>query len=91
MKYPKEVLKVVLEDQNYIEKQLFKVASLPLTEENYPDGFDIMIREWDKSTKWLAITADQLRKIEAVLRFNPKWLDVTPEQMKKIEAGMRGD
>jgi hypothetical protein len=68
MKYPKEVLKVVQQDQQFIEKQLFKVASLPLTEENYPDGFDIMIREWDKSTKWLAITAEQMKKIEAVLR-----------------------
>ena len=68
MKYPKEALKVVQQDQKYIEKQLFQVDSLPLTEENYPDGFDIMIREWDKNTKWLAITAEQMKKIEAVLR-----------------------
>ena len=64
MTYPKEVLA----KQNYIEQQLFQVASLPLTEENYPYGFDMQICQGGKKTNYLKVTAEQMIKIEAVLR-----------------------
>ena len=55
--------------QNYIEQQLFKVAPLPLTEENFPYGFDIQIYSCKgKATNYLRITPQQMAKIEAVLR-----------------------
>lgn len=54
--------------QNYIEQQLFKVAPLPLTEENFPYGFDIQICSKGKATNYLRITPQQMAKIEAVLR-----------------------
>jgi hypothetical protein len=55
-------------EQNYIEQQLFQVASLPLTEENYPYGFDMQICQGGKKTNYLKVTAEQMIKIEAVLR-----------------------
>ena len=63
MKYPKEVLA----KQNYMEQQLFQVAPLLLTEENYPYGFDIQICAKGKATNYLRITAAQMVKIEDVL------------------------
>ena len=56
--------------QRYIEQQLFQVAPLPLTEENYPYGFDIQIYASGKgkTTNYLKVTAEQMKKIEAVLR-----------------------
>lgn len=54
--------------QNYIEQQLFQVAPLPLTEENYPYGFDIKIcTSGAKATYYLRITPEQMKKIEDVL------------------------
>jgi len=35
---------MTLAEINYIEQQLFQVAPLPLTEENFPYGFDIRFR-----------------------------------------------
>ena len=64
MTYPKEVLA----KQNYIEQQLFQVAPLTLTEENYPYGFDMQICQRGKATNYLRITVEQMIKIEAVLR-----------------------
>ena len=55
-------------EQNYIEQQLFQVAPLPLTEENFPHGFDIQIQTLGKKTNFLRINAEQMQKIEAVLR-----------------------
>jgi hypothetical protein len=67
MKYPKEVLAT----RNYLEKQLFQVAPLPLTEENFPYGFDIKISTTsmgsDKATNYIRITPEQMKKIEDVL------------------------
>ena len=58
--------------QRYIEQQLFQVAPLPLTEENFPYGFDIKICSTsmgsDRATNYLRITHEQMKKIEAVLR-----------------------
>ena len=54
--------------QIYIEQQLFHVAPLPLTEENYPYGFDMLIRQKGKKTNYLKVSAEQLQKIEAILR-----------------------
>jgi hypothetical protein len=60
-------------EQIYIEKQLFQVAPLPLTEENFPFGFDIKISTTingcgsDKATNYLRITPEQMKKIEDVL------------------------
>jgi hypothetical protein len=54
--------------QRYIEQQLFQVAPLPLTEENFPYGFDIQICAKGKATNYLKVTAEQMVKIEAVLR-----------------------
>ena len=63
---------MTLAEQNYIEQQLFQVAPLPLTEENFPYGFDIKICSTsmgsDRATNYLRITAEQMKKIEAVLR-----------------------
>ena len=67
MKYPKEVLAT----RNYLEKQLFQVAPLPITEENFPYGFDIKISTTsngsDKATNYIRITLEQMKKIEDVL------------------------
>ncbi len=67
-KFPKEVLAT----RNYLEKQLFQVAPLPLTEENFPYGFDIKISTTtsygtDRATNCLRITPEQMKKIEDVL------------------------
>lgn len=53
---------------DYIDAQLFQVAPLPLHNDNYPYGFDIQIRSPGKKTNFLKITAEQLKKIEDVLR-----------------------
>lgn len=54
---------------NYIEQQMFQVAPLPLTEDNFPYGFDIQIRSaGGRKTNFLKITPEQFRKIEDVLR-----------------------
>jgi hypothetical protein len=58
---------MTLAEQNYIEKQLFQVAPLPLTEENFPYGFDIKISTKGKATNYLRITPEQMKKIEDVL------------------------
>ena len=55
--------------QNYIEQQLFQVAPLPLTEENYPYGFDLKISGGSgKPTNFLRITPQQMAAIETILR-----------------------
>jgi hypothetical protein len=67
MKYPKEVLAT----RNYLEKQLFQVSPLPITEENFPYGFDIKISTTsmgsDRATNYIRITPEQMKKIEDVL------------------------
>ena len=66
-KFPKEVLAT----RNYLEKQLFQVAPLPITEENFPYGFDIKISTTsngcDRATNYIRITPEQMKKIEDVL------------------------
>lgn len=52
----------------YLEAQLFQVAPLPLENDNYPYGFDIQIRSPGRKTNFLKINAEQMRKIENVLR-----------------------
>lgn len=53
---------------NYIEQQLFQVAPIPLTEDNYPYGFDIQILGvGGRKTNYLNINAEQLKMIEEVL------------------------
>lgn len=54
--------------RNYIEQQMFQVAPLPLTDENFPYGFDIQIRSEGRKTNFLKITPEQFRKIEDILR-----------------------
>ena len=54
--------------RNYIEQQMFQVAPLPLTDENFPSGFDIQIRSPGRKTNHLHITPEQFRKIEEILR-----------------------
>lgn len=60
----------------YLEQQLAEVAPLPLTQENFPQGFNIQIRTSAKlrtrSTNWLNISAEHMHRIEEVL------LDVDP-------------
>ena len=51
----------------YVEDQLFQVAPIPLTEKNYPFGFDVQIRTECGKTNFLRITPDQMKKIESVL------------------------
>ena len=58
---------MTLAEQNYIEQQLFQVAPIPLTEENFPYGFDIQILTLGKKTNFLRINADQMKKIELIL------------------------
>jgi hypothetical protein len=58
---------MTLAEINYIEQQLFQVASVPLTEENFPYGFDIQILTLGKKTNYLRITPEQMKKIEDVL------------------------
>ena len=56
-------------EQNYIEQQLFQVAPLPLTAENFPFGFDLkIVSNVGKPTNFLKITPEQMKKIEQVLR-----------------------
>lgn len=56
---------------NYIEKQMFRVAPLPLTEENFPYGFDVQFRSPGRQTNWLKITPEQFKQIENILRGYP--------------------
>lgn len=51
----------------FIETELFAVANVPLTEENYPTGFKVQIRGERGATKWININAAQLKQIEDVL------------------------
>ena len=53
--------------QSFVSNQLTSLAPLPLTEENYPYGFDIQILTLGKKTKFLRITPEQMKKIENVL------------------------
>jgi hypothetical protein len=67
--------------KNYLEKEFFALAPLPLEEENFPSGFTMQIRNCSGSgdnnkTKWLNITAQQLKLIEQVL------LGVPEQQIK---------
>lgn len=55
-------------NSDYIDAQLFTVAPLPLENDNYPYGFDIQIRSPGRKTNFLKINAEQMRKIENVLR-----------------------
>ena len=56
-------------EQNYIEQQLFQVAPLPLTEENFPFGFDLkIVSSVGKPTNFLKITPQQMAAIETILR-----------------------
>jgi len=57
-----------INSKNYIEQQMFQVAPLPLTAENFPTGFDIQIRSAGRKTNFLKITPEQFCKIEDVLR-----------------------
>ena len=50
------------------DAQLFQVAPLPLENDNYPYGFDIQIRSEGRKTNYIRITAEQMKKIEDVLR-----------------------
>jgi len=59
---------VNIAETNYIEQQLFQVAPLPLTEENFPYGFDIQIRSPGRKTNFLKITPAQFKQIEEILR-----------------------
>ena len=54
--------------RDYLEAQLFQVAPLPLENDNYPYGLDIQIRSPGRKTNFLRITAEQMKKIEDVLR-----------------------
>jgi len=58
---------MTLSEIRYVEDQLFQVAPVPLTEENYPFGFDIQIRTECNKTNFLRITPDQMKKIETIL------------------------
>jgi hypothetical protein len=60
-------MNMTLAEQNYIEQQLFQVAPVPLTEENFPYGFDIQILTLGRKTNFLRINADQMKKIEMIL------------------------
>ena len=51
----------------FIENELFRVAPLPLNEENFPYGFNMQITGDGRATKWLKVTPVQLRKIEDVM------------------------
>ena len=57
-------------EQNYIEQELFKLAPLPLTEENFPYGFSLQISSGGvgKATRYLKITPQQMAAIETILR-----------------------
>ena len=62
-------------EQKYIEQQLYQVAPLPITEENYPDGFDIKIcttvnGNGTKATNYLRITPEQMQDL-VILLFAP--------------------
>jgi hypothetical protein len=59
---------MTLVEQNYIEQQLFQLAPLPLTEENFPYGFDLQILTLGRKTNFLRINAEQMKKIEMILR-----------------------
>lgn len=59
---------MTLAEQNYLEQQLFQVAPVPLTEDNFPYGFDIQIRSDGRKTNFLRINAEQMKKIEVILR-----------------------
>ena len=59
---------MTIAETNYIEQQLFQVAPLPLTEENFPYGFDIQIRSEGRKTNFLKITPAQFKQIESILR-----------------------
>jgi hypothetical protein len=60
---------MTLVEINYLEKQLFQVAPLPLYDggASYPDGFDIQIHSTFGKTNHLRITPEQLQKIERIL------------------------
>lgn len=52
----------------FVEAELFTVAPLPLTSESFPAGFKVQIYGTEgRKTKFMNITAEQLRKIELVL------------------------
>ncbi len=63
---------MTIAESNYIEQQMFKVAPLPLTEENFPYGFDLQISSYaidsERKTNWMRITPAQFKKIEDILR-----------------------
>jgi hypothetical protein len=58
---------MTLVEKNYIEQQLFQLAPLTITEENFPHGFDIQILTLGRKTNFLRITPEQMQKIERVL------------------------
>jgi len=58
---------MTLAEINYLEKELFAVANLPLDTDNFPYGFDVQIKSTQGKTKWLRISPAQMRKIELVL------------------------
>lgn len=58
---------MTLAEQNYIEQQLFQVAPIPLTEANFPYGFDLQIQTLGRKTNFLRINAEQMKKIELIL------------------------
>jgi hypothetical protein len=59
---------MTLAEQNYLEQQLFQLAPVPLTEENFPYGFDLQILTLGRKTNFLRINAEQMKKIEMILR-----------------------
>lgn len=54
--------------ESYIDAQMFKVAPLPLENENYPYGFDLLISSQGRKTNHIRIDAEMMQKIENVLR-----------------------
>lgn len=54
--------------ESYIDAQMFKVAPLPLYEQNYPYGFDIQISSEGRKTNHIRIDAEMMQKIENILR-----------------------
>jgi hypothetical protein len=51
----------------YIVDEFIHLAPVPLQEENYPYGFDMKIKSDRGETRWLKLTAAQVRLIEQVM------------------------
>lgn len=51
----------------YIANEFMHLAPVPLQEENYPYGFDMKIKSERGDTRWLKLTAAQVKLIERVM------------------------